>query len=93
MLANVKATLESEQRQLLKEFDERLLLAAQLPGMDLSAYDVVQKFEFDWIYKEPKVCMLKIQDQGLVNVTVEPQTTYEGFFLWRKKARAEEKKA
>ncbi len=88
VLANVKAALESEKAALLKDFDERLLLQAQLPGMDLSAYDVVQKFDFPWIYAEARAVGVKVGDQIVTNVTVEPRTTYEGFFLFRKRPEA-----
>lgn len=82
---NVKRTLDDERKNMMREFDERLILQAQLPGMDLSSYDVVQKFDFDWIYKEARALTVKVGDQSITNVTVQPSMSYEGFFLFKKK--------
>lgn len=90
--ANMRAYLKAEREALVKEFDQRLTEQAQLPGVDISSYQVFQKFVFLWMYQDSKVVQAKVGDQILANVTVEPGKNYEGFFLFRETPPKEAKK-
>ena len=84
ILANVQAAIDEQRGELLKEIDERILLQAQLPGIDISAYDVIQRFSVEHQSDRPLAAMVKVGEIGIGPVPLEPHAKYTGFFLMRK---------
>ncbi len=81
----LKSYLEMKRKEFMKEMNEAIDLAAQLPGIDLSIYDVVRRVYVAWPYSEARSLTMKIGDYSQLTVVVRPGEEYEGIFLWRRR--------